>query len=210
MTNDTLSANQPAIGLYLIGGAPNESRPAPAASNSINQSQEPAYLVIFLQGPIHLGEVFWDHGEMGGVMLNSDFSIHTDLGTIHSPCADIPWKSGRLLAGNIVPGSTFSDGRREFHLFYGGSPGGDGLLQEELGLARFIIAPNGEFEWDDRQTVEIRGWEKYYDCSTHPSRNRNGILLNFRKCFGKIVVIGLFKVAVHLPATIFERLEFFT
>lgn len=135
-----------------------------------HQSADPAYLLLFLQSPSELGDLFWDHGEMGGALLNTDFSVHTDFGTIHTPCPNTDWKSGRLLAGNIVPGSIFSDGCREFHLFYGGSPGGDGLLQEELGLARFIIAPNGEFEWDDRQTVEIRGWQKYYDCSTHPEK----------------------------------------
>lgn len=135
-----------------------------------HQTSEPAYLLFFLQSPSSLGELFWDHGEMGGALLNEDFSVHTDFGIVHSPCPNTDWKSGRLLAGNIVPGRVHADGRREFHLFYGGSPGGDGLLQEELGLAKFSIAPNGTFEWDDRQTVTIKGWEKYYDYSTHPEK----------------------------------------
>lgn len=170
----------PAINVHQIAGPiggsvvrPKAAAVDPADTNGKQvqkQASSPAYLLLFLQSPSELGELFWDHGEMGGALLNEDFSVHTDFGTIHTPCPKTDWKSGRLLAGNIVPGNISADGHREFHLFYGGSPGGDGLLTEEIGLAKLVITPSGELQWNDVKTVELEGWEQYYDYSTHPEK----------------------------------------
>ena len=172
--------SSPAIDVHQIGGPVGGSVLPPKESsfqrgqNNVtafhHQSSDPAYLLLFLQSPSELGELFWDHGEMGGALLNADFSVHTDFGTIHTPCPNTDWKSGRLLAGNIVPGAVSDDGDREFHLFYGGSPGGDGLLQEEIALAKLTITAKGKIEWEDLKTVDLLGWDQYYDYSTHPEK----------------------------------------
>ena len=172
--------SSPPLQVHQVGGPIGDGR-SPSNESSVDQGQnngtpfqhkssQPAYLVLFLQSLSELGELFWDHGEMGGALLNADFSIHTDFGTIHTPCPNIGWKSGRLLAGTIVPGAVSSEGDREFYLFYGGSPGGDGLLTEEIALAKLTITASGRLEWEDLKTVELLGWEKYYDYSTHPEK----------------------------------------